>query len=183
MPYRRQGDELAGWPAGPEGHQATGVMKVGPTRRCGSEPRCNRAGSIIGQAYRAGGMSAGAAGPPAFAPGGVSRRFGAGEGKLAVLSRGSGPPTTARAGTSTHLRADSEPGGRPGRTGPELRDSERTRLVGGSTRLGCHHRDRCKGCYPVAGGIEVTQAPRAAFRREGASRERRPQVRSSGPIK
>ena len=50
-----------------------------------------------------------------------------------------------------------------GRPGQGLRDSERTRLVGGPARLGSHHRDRCKSRDHVAGGIEVMQAPGAAL--------------------
>ena len=53
--------------------------------------------------------------------------------------------------------------GMAGRPGQGLRDSERTRLVGGPARLGCHHRDRCKSRDHVAGGIEVMQTPGAAL--------------------
>ena len=50
-----------------------------------------------------------------------------------------------------------------GRPGQCLRDSERTRLVGGSARLGCHLRGRCKGRDHAAGGMEVMQAPGASI--------------------
>jgi len=50
-----------------------------------------------------------------------------------------------------------------GRPGQCLRDSERTRLVGGSARLGCHLRGRCKGRDHAAGGMEVMQAPGASL--------------------
>ena len=50
-----------------------------------------------------------------------------------------------------------------GRPGQCLRDSERTRLVGGPARLGCHLRGRCKGRDHAAGGMEVMQAPGASL--------------------
>jgi len=46
--------------------------------------------------------------------------------------------------------------------GPEQHDSDRVRLVGGSGRLGSHHRDRGKGRDLAAGGIGVRQTPGAA---------------------
>ena len=53
--------------------------------------------------------------------------------------------------------------GMAGRPGQGLRDSERTRLVGGPARLGCHLRGRCKGRDHAAGGMEVMQAPGASL--------------------
>ena len=53
--------------------------------------------------------------------------------------------------------------GMAGRPGQGLRDSERTRLVGGPARLGCHLRGRCQGRDHAAGGMEVMQAPGASL--------------------
>ena len=50
-----------------------------------------------------------------------------------------------------------------GRPGQRFHDSERERLVGGSARLGCHLRGRCKGRDHAAGGMEVMQAPGASL--------------------
>ena len=53
--------------------------------------------------------------------------------------------------------------GRPTDAGQRLHDSERARLVGGSARLGCHPRGRCKGHEHASGGMEVMQAPGASL--------------------